>query len=51
MSTFCPHLDEIPDMFTTFWQRLHSAVLQLETLAITVSFLAVLSGQKEGAPN
>ncbi|CAK9106744.1 Uncharacterized protein SCF082_LOCUS49719 [Durusdinium trenchii] len=30
MSTFCPHLDEIPDMFTTFWQRLHSAVLQLE---------------------
>eukprot|EP00435_Cladocopium_sp_Y103_P020112 s3036_g4.t2 len=30
LNSFCPHLDEIPEIFTTFWQRLHSSVVQLE---------------------
>lgn len=30
LSSFCPHLDEIPEIFTTFWQRLHSSVVQLQ---------------------
>lgn len=30
LETFCPHLHEVPAIFTTFWEKLHRTAVQLE---------------------
>lgn len=50
LQSFCPHLDEIPEIFSTFWQKLHSSVVQLEFLGCrTLTWEVIASILRDGS--